>query len=378
MFTRRHFKDGAQLLSRPSVLFYCLPWLMALLIAGTVAQKYLGLYEATQLYLTAPIIWMGGFVPLPGVPLILLIIFLNLVFKLFFKSPWKPENVGIIITHFGAAFLFLGMALTAGLSNDGYIALAEGDRSANISDYHRRELVFLQKNTAALSLPYPMLKTGMTVQNKNLPFNVEVLETCRNCTMQMNDIAADDDTIRHGLAKKVSLKTLPLEKTEESNLSGVMIRVSGAAEQANGIYIAFEPVKNLPQITAKDGHIYSLALRRAETALPFAVELLDVKRVLYPGTAIPESYYSDVRVYDGDMLWETRIEMNSPLRYKGYTFYQSGYTLEGETETSTLAVVKNAGRAFPYIAGLLLGLGMLVHAIIRISGKCAGGKSNAS
>ncbi|MBL1148395.1 MAG: hypothetical protein D8M28_11935 [Proteobacteria bacterium] len=377
MFTRRHIESWALLLSRPAVLFYSLPWLMALLIAGTVAQKYLGLYDATKLYLTAPIIWLGGVIPLPGVPLILFVIFLNLVFKLFFKSPWRPENAGIIITHFGAAFLFLGMALTAGLSNEGYIALAEGESSTKISDYHRRELVFLQDGNDALRLPYQTLKTGMIVQNQSLPFSVEILDACRNCTMQMND-AADDDTPRHGLAEKVSLQALPLEKTEESNLSGVMIRIRGAAEQADGIYIAFEPVKNLPQITAKDGRVYSLALRRAETTLPFAVELLDVKRVLYPGTSMPQSYYSDLRVHDGDILWETRIEMNSPLRYKGYTFYQSGYTLAGETEVSTLAVVKNAGRAFPYIAGLLLGLGMLVHAVIRISAKSAGGKSNAS
>ena len=378
MFTRRHIQDLALLLSRPVVLFYSLPWLMALLIAGTVAQKYLGLYEATKLYLTAPLIWLGGVLPLPGVPLVLFLIFLNLVFKLFFKSPWKPENAGIIITHFGAAFLFLGMALTAGLSNEGYIALAEGDSSARISDYHRRELVFVQDGKDAVRLPYRTLETGMTVQDQNLPFTIEILDACRNCTMQMNEDADGDTAARHGLAEKVSLKALPLEKTEESNLSGVMIRISGAAEQSDGIYIAFEPVKNLPQITAKDGRVYSLTLRRAETVLPFTVELLDVTRILYPGTSMPQSYYSDLRVHDGDILWETRIEMNSPLRYKGYTFYQSGYTLTGDTETSTLAVVKNAGRAFPYIAGLLLGLGMLIHAVIRIRAKHVRGRSHAS
>ena len=378
MSTRRHIASLALLLSRPAVLFYSLPWLMVVLIAGTVAQKYLGLYEATKLYLSAPVIWLGGFIPLPGMPLVLFIIFLNLVFKLFFKSPWKPENAGIIITHFGAAFLFLGMALTAGLSNEGYIALAEGESSSRISDYHKRELVFMENDNAALLLPYPELKTGMTVTDQNLPFTVKILETCRNCTMQMNEAAADDTTIRHGLAEKVSLKSLPLEKAEESNLSGAMVRIGGAAEESDGIYIAFEPVKNPPQITAKDGRVFSLSLRRAETVLPFTVELLDVVRILYPGTSIPQSYYSDLRVHDGEMLWETRIEMNSPLRYKGYTFYQSGYTLDGETEFSTLAVVKNVGRAFPYIAGLLLGLGMLVHAVIRIRSKQTGGKNNAS
>lgn len=378
MSTRRHIESLALLLSRPALLFYSLPWLMILLIAGTVAQKYLGLYEATKLYLTAPVIWLGGFLPLPGMPLLLFLIFLNLVFKLFFKSPWKPENAGIIITHFGAAFLFLGMALTAALSNEGYIALAEGENSNRISDYHKRELVFTENHHPVLRLPYPSLTTGLAVTDQNLPFRFEILETCRNCTMRMNEEQEKETGIRHGLAEKVSLQPLPLEKVEESNLSGAMIRVSGAAEQADGIYIAFEPVKNPPQITAKDGRVYSLELRRAETVLPFSVTLLNVERVLYPGTSMPQSYYSDLRVRDGDILWDTRIEMNSPLRYKGYTFYQSGYTLDGDAEISTLAVVKNAGRAFPYLAGLLIGIGMLVHAVLRIRGRQAGGKNHAS
>lgn len=378
MSTRRHIESLALLLSRPALLFYSLPWLMILLIAGTVAQKYLGLYEATKLYLTAPVIWLGGFLPLPGMPLLLFLIFLNLVFKLFFKSPWKPENAGIIITHFGAAFLFLGMALTAALSNEGYIALAEGENSNRISDYHKRELVFTENKHPVLRLPYPALKTGQVMTDQNLPFRFEILETCRNCTMRMNETEEQNEDIRHGLAEKVSLQPLPLEKAEESNLSGAMIRISGAAEQADGIYIAFEPVKNPPQIAAKDGRVYSLELRRAETVLPFSVTLLNVERVLYPGTSMPQSYYSDLRVRDGDILWDTRIEMNSPLRYKGYTFYQSGYTLDGDAEISTLAVVKNAGRAFPYLAGLLIGIGMLVHAILRIRGREAGGSNHAS
>jgi len=42
--------------------------------------------------------------------------------------------------------------------------------------------------------------------------------------------------------------------------------------------------------------------------------------------------------------------MNKPLRYKGYTFFQSAYERDQSGEEITiLAVVENKGRIFPYL-----------------------------
>ncbi len=88
------------LFSSPVLLHYALPVLMVCLIIGTVAQKYIGLYEATQIFFAAPFFWLGP-VPLPGLPVVLGLIALNLAGKLIFKSPWHWRNAGIIITHLG-------------------------------------------------------------------------------------------------------------------------------------------------------------------------------------------------------------------------------------------------------------------------------------
>ena len=49
--------------------------------------------------------------------------------------------------------------------------------------------------------------------------------------------------------------------------------------------------------------------------------------------------------------------MNNPLRYQGYTFYQ--YQMDSANGFSVLQVVRNPGRALPYIACILMTIGLL-------------------
>jgi hypothetical protein len=62
------------------------------------------------------------------------------------------------------------------------------------------------------------------------------------------------------------------------------------------------------------------------------------------------------------MTRKTVIFMNNPLRYQNLTFYQASYSVdEGGRERSTLAVVRNSGWLFPYIASILTFLGLMIH-----------------
>ena len=54
--------------------------------------------------------------------------------------------------------------------------------------------------------------------------------------------------------------------------------------------------------------------------------------------------------------------MNNPLRYKGETFYQSGFqALEDGKEASTISVVNNTGWMLPYIACMIVSFGMFAQ-----------------
>lgn len=365
MFSQQKIQQTLSVLSHPVILFYCLPWFMCLMIVGTIAQKYLGLYIATKTYLTSPIFWLWDIAPLPGLPITVAVIFVNLLCKLLLKSPWSKQTSGIIITHLGACFLFLGMMLTSIFSYEGYITIGEGEYSEQISDYYQREFTIQQDGDTVLSIPYAKLHQDKTITVDKIPFDIQPMHICRNCTMEHY---AGEDEARHGLAQKVSLINAPLEKTEETNLSGIMVNIQDSKTDQDGVHIIFEALPKPTSITI-DKKTYTLSMQRVQTPLPFQIALVDVQRELYPGMDMAKSYQSEISLKDGDVAWNTHIKMNEPLRYKGYTFYQSGYSLRGDQEYTTLAVVKNMGRSFPYIAGLFISIGMILHSIMRFRNK---------
>lgn len=78
-----------------------------------------------------------------------------------------------------------------------------------------------------------------------------------------------------------------------------------------------------------------------------------------------QEYESIVTIMDGEIEWQSPIRMNEPLRYKGYTLYQSSFITVGEEQLSVLAVVENAGRVFPYISSIVMCIGLLIHLFVR-------------
>lgn len=101
--------------------------------------------------------------------------------------------------------------------------------------------------------------------------------------------------------------------------------------------------------------------------LPFEIKLNRFNRDIYPGTNMPREYESRVTIIDGDLTWPASISMNEPLRYSGYTFYQNSTSVTADGEPiSILSVVTNKGQIFPYISGILLALGLIIHMMIRM------------
>jgi hypothetical protein len=157
---------------------------------------------------------------------------------------------------------------------------------------------------------------------------------------------------------------------ESENQHGVMFEITGAGSAQDGVYIAFDTLAVPAEFSIGHDH-YTITLHAAERALPFTVRLLHFTKSDYPGTDEARAYRSEVAVKDGPLEWNTVIEMNQPLRYKGYTFYQSSFVANGDKTMSVLAVVKNAGEWFPYIAITMLCVGLLMHILIRLRSKIA-------
>ncbi len=123
-----------------------------------------------------------------------------------------------------------------------------------------------------------------------------------------------------------------------------------------------------PQLFTCSGRTLELVVRQRRFYKQFALTLLNFTHDRYAGTDIPKNFSSRVRLVDLERN-ENRdvlISMNDPLRYRGYTFYQSGF--DNDDKTSILQVVKNPAMIIPYVACALVALGLVTQFSMHLFG----------
>lgn len=351
-------------LSRADIVFYLMPVLMTLLVAGTLAQAEIGLYEAHQKYF-ASFVFFYGAIPLPGGYLVLSLLGLNLLIKFLFYSEWKWIKAGIILTHLGALILLLGGLLTALYAREGYMVIAEGDQTPYVYDYHARELLIFENGYLKYRIDSAELQNSVDT-NSGLPLGISVKNFCTNCEIKKRAEFAQNlakGQALQGMAAFMALTSKPVHKQPEANLSGFSFTLNGLEDDQDGLYIAFEAMPK-PIIIQKGGREYKLIYGKAQRQLPFGIKLIDFKKENYPGMTMAKGYSSAVEVIDGKARWHALIEMNAPLRYKGYTLFQSSFDQSERGEATVLTVVENKGRLFPYIGTFIVALGLMLHIVL--------------
>ncbi|MCY4321680.1 MAG: cytochrome c biogenesis protein ResB [Bdellovibrionaceae bacterium] len=109
----------------------------------------------------------------------------------------------------------------------------------------------------------------------------------------------------------------------------------------------------------KKDKMYVLTYLNKKEALGFSLKLIDFKITKYQGSNKAKSYESTVELENGSKVL---ISMNEPLKYKGWTFYQSSF-IEPEKETdsyvSILSVNRDPGRFLKYVGSALVVIGII-------------------
>jgi len=116
-----------------------------------------------------------------------------------------------------------------------------------------------------------------------------------------------------------------------------------------------------------DGENIKIHLVKKSLSLPFELTLSRFKMKTNPGTNEPASYESFVQLFTENGTQNHHIFMNNPLKFQGFTFYQSSYYKlgDGEAYGSVLSANIDPGRPFKYIGSIFLVLGGLWHYMIR-------------
>ena len=98
------------------------------------------------------------------------------------------------------------------------------------------------------------------------------------------------------------------------------------------------------------------------------MHLLKFTHEVYQGTNKPKNYCSTVRLIDPSKHEDRTVDisMNDPLRYGGETFFQQSF-LQYDQGT-ILQVVRNPGWLMPYVACIMVAMGMLIHFGLHLQG----------
>jgi hypothetical protein len=345
------------------LLFWTLLWLMILLILGTIVQKDIGIYQAKQKYFSSWIIWLGGFFPMPGGQMTMGMIFLGLLSQLIFKSTYKLKTLGLTITHLGSLLLLLGGMITGYFSIQGSMVIEEGLSSSYFQDYHRLEIAIIDTSKQGHDLVYAfdqnLIKIGKTLEHSKIPFKIKITNYCRNCSYVNR--SKNSNEVLHGFSKKYRIKNIPMAKDNAKNRAGISFKLTGTKNE--GVYTIFENMQVHQSIKFQEKKYY-IQIRHKRYELPFKLTLLDFQKINYASTSMAKNYRSILLFQDTDVTQRTIIQMNEPLRYKGYTLYQSSYIQESGREKTILSVVHNLGRIFPYISSIIICIGLVIHLVL--------------
>ena len=354
---------------------------IVLVFVATIDQVHLGIWAVQQEYFRSFVAYwripIGDtfklVVPLPGGYLVGGLLFFNLIAAHVhrFKLSWKKS--GIFLAHFGLIFLLLGELLSGLWQEDFQMRLDEGQTS-NFSESPRlNELAIIDatdpKFDEVIAIPEALLEERHPIQHPSLPFRINIRAYYPNASLQMrNQIQNPPPALAtQGLGTDIAVTPQEMTfKPNERNLPAAAIELVGT-NGSLGTWIVSLMIGEAQAFT-HEGKTWRLVMRSERFYKNFSLSLLKFSHDRYAGTEIPKNFSSRVRLKtdDGKTDRETLIYMNNPLRFAGLTFYQAGF--ENNDRTTILQVVRNPGRVLPYIACILMALGLVIQFGISLTG----------
>lgn len=383
---------------------------IVLIFWATLAQVQLGIWGVQEKFFHTFFVLEnipGTAIPVPVFPggyFLGGLLLLNLVAAHLYRFKLEWKKAGIQLTHLGLILLLLGELITSLQQVESNMRLPEGGTMRYSESYRINELAILDTTNPefneVVAIPEAVLADGGSIQHPKLPFQVRIRDYYPNAALAMRDQAplpefatsvagsakgagsrpeqnsgqipggqqaATGPLATAGIGPRVAVTPLRLTyKQDERNAPAAHLEFVGP-EGTLGTWLV-SPLLGMPQKFDYAGRTWEIALRFKRYYYPFALTLLDFTHEKYAGTDIPKNFASRIHLKTDDAREDrdVLIYMNNPLRHAGLTFYQASF--EKGDKVSILQVVRNPGWVLPYIACIMMGLGLLVQFGIHLLG----------
>ena len=352
----------------------CLSLAIVLVFVGTMAQVNFGIHEVQQRYFQSLLVWwpsgsQGFRIPVfPGGHLIGGVLLVNLIAAHVRRFRWTWRTFGIQLTHLGLIIILAGGLFTDLFSVESFMRLAPGETKNYSENSRAMELALIDESDKDLdqvtAIPEARLKRGGTIESESLPFRIVVRHFYQNSRLQPLDKAGQSaaPAATQGAGSQLAVAEVPRATAEnERDLQSVVIEIApmrGESTSAPATWLVSDQIVE-PQTFSIAGKNWRLVMRPARYYKPYSLTLQKFTHERYAGTQIAKNFASHAVLSDPERN-ENRdvlITMNHPLRYRGETFFQSGFE-EGDKAT-ILQDVYNPSFIAPYVACVIVAAGLL-------------------
>jgi ABC-type transport system involved in cytochrome c biogenesis permease subunit len=352
----------------------CLGLAMVLVLAGTFGQVTDGLYLAQDRYFRSLLVWThisGVPIPiLPGGRLLGAVLVINLLAAHItrFRRSWA--KLGIHLIHLGLFLLILGQVAADFVSTESRMTLDTGQTRDWSESPRETELVFLSDNSKSVTVPGADLKPGRTLRPGGIPFDLRFTDWHANAALVPRKNPPAD---AHAAARQFTAQPRPREtRLDRRDLPAVEFELlDRATGESLGHWLAPLQLDQTQTISgwnrsanrqppSPQSTTWQFQLRPRRIQHRFSLTLDEFIHERHRGTDIPSRFVSRLTLRDatGDSR-PVLIHMNHPLRIAGRTIYQSSFA--NDDRTSILQVVQNPGWMTPYVACVLITLGLLIQ-----------------
>ena len=313
--------------------------------------------------------------PLPGGFVLMGLLSINLFVGGLVRIRKTQRTFGILVTHVGMAFLMAAGLVKIVDSEDGYVALVEGETSGSFQSHYLWDLVIYDADPQGAEgvrewiVPQEQFADLRGSSRKfgaeGLPFELELAHYEDHAqVLPVGPMWASPAPEVNGYG----IRPLPNQPEAENHVPALWAKASVDGEPQELLLWGGARFPAIVESSAGqsasggnggEGERFALALRKRRYAFPWKIRLEEFFMDEHPGTNMASEYRSDVTHIEGERNTRVRIEMNKPMRRDGYILYQASYGRRRDGELySQVAVVRNPSDQWPKYACYVIGIGM--------------------
>lgn len=292
--------------------------------------------------------------------------------------------IGVLIAHVSIVFMLLAGLVSLLAKEEGAVWVTENQTVDEFEAFHvsvirieKLEPAPADGKRVAMLIPdsqFDDLTKGKarTFHNESLPFDLMVMNYMEHCAVRPAKPGDPQSMVVDGFI----LQELPLQDENnkpvphEQRVNGAYVKAINKKTKAEQLGIIVR-TERAPWTVTIGSESYGVGIGRRQYSLPFEVKLDKFVRETHPGTSMAKRFTSHVTVIRDGKSEEKVINMNEPLRFGGFAFFQSSFDMEaaqrGGQQSSMFQVASNPSDHWPLISLIAAMIGLLMNLIWHLT-----------